>query len=77
MEKYRAPHLPQLLHSTCFHCGKYLKVPDGLPVQHTGYLAGKAGQVGNEGPDGKGEEHKDGKEEGGKWVCWHGSCGDQ
>jgi len=42
-------------------------MPDGMPVQHTGYLPGtdKAGK--DKGPEAEKE---------GKWVCWHDSCAD-
>jgi hypothetical protein len=59
-----------------------LKVPDGLPVQHTGYLPDKGQGKGTGGDGGEGvengknvEEEKEG--DGGRWVCWHDSCGEQ
>ena len=42
-------------------------MPDGMPVQHTGYLPGIR-EAGKE----KGTE----VEGGGRWVCWHDSCAD-
>jgi len=46
-------------------------MPDGMPVQHTGYLNSRGTKAGEE------EKEQDkGGEGDGKWVCWHDSCGD-
>jgi hypothetical protein len=46
-------------------------MPDGMPVQHTGYLISREIKSGEE------EKEQDKRVEGkGKWVCWHDSCGD-
>jgi hypothetical protein len=82
--QYRIPYLPETLRQACFYCSKYLKMPDGLPVQHTGYLTLSGGRSsGSDGPDGDGERI-DGSAGGpdeargeGRWVCWHDSCGEQ
>jgi hypothetical protein len=46
-------------------------MPDGMPVQHTGYLISRGIKTGDEA---KGQDK--GVEGEGKWVCWHDSCGD-
>ena len=46
-------------------------MPDGMPVQHTGYLVSRGTKTSD-----RREEQHTGTEGEGKWVCWHDSCGD-
>jgi hypothetical protein len=45
-------------------------MPDGMPVQHTGYLISRGIKTGDD------EQKQTGTEGEGTWACWHDSCGE-
>ncbi|ORY32228.1 hypothetical protein BCR39DRAFT_597645 [Naematelia encephala] len=75
---YRLPEIPSLLQQSCFYCQQHLRMPDGLPLYHTGLIGATKSKLLNGGDDATSDvKVKDKVNAGdleGKWVCWHASC---
>lgn len=41
----RLPHLPTILSSPCIFCSRFIRPPDGLPLQGTGFLPEKHAKI--------------------------------
>jgi hypothetical protein len=82
-KQYRIPHLPSLAKEPCYYCSKHLKFPDGRP-DYSGFLPppkvvrrGSKRKLSMSITAGEESAMSDGEVmggDGGRWVCWHGSC---